>query len=234
MASGENVRVTINFGGSVLAHEEPDLKLMKRAAVAIKRLQSQKNEVLVVVGGGGLSRKLIRAARKVGASSKLCDLIGIQITQINARLLIAALGSAAETNVPTTYRSAIQAMLSGKIPVMGGTVPGQTTDAVTAMLADASKSDLLVYFVDVSAVYTSDPRKNKRAKKIDEMTAAELMRMVNHTRMKPGVNTIIDPIAARLIQRSGRPTLVLGADEISRLPQILKGASHSGTTIKPK
>jgi len=44
---------------------------------------------------------------------------------------------------------------------------------------------------------------------------------------------VIDPVGAKLIQRTGIRTLVLGKHEIKRLPEILRGAKHSGTTIVP-
>jgi uridylate kinase len=47
------------------------------------------------------------------------------------------------------------------------------------------------------------------------------------------MKTIIDPVAAKLIERSKFKTLVMGVHEIKRLPKILEGADHSGTTIVP-
>ncbi|TEU13322.1 MAG: UMP kinase, partial [Hadesarchaea archaeon] len=132
-----------------------------------------------------------------------------------------------------TFEAAVRVMLKGKVPVMGGVVPGQTTDAVAAMLASSSKSELLVFFTDVGGVYTADPKLNPRAKKFKLMTVRELMKLVAAKKMKPGISIVIDPVGAKLIQRTGIRTLVLGRREIKRLPEILRGAKHSGTTIVP-
>jgi uridylate kinase len=189
---------------------------------------------LAVVGGGKISRRYIEAARKLGASNVSQDILGIDLSRVNARLLITALGRLTEPDPFTTFESAIRAMLKGKIPVMGGVRPGQTTDAVAAMLARSSRSELLVYLTDVEGVYSADPKISPKAKKFETMTAAQLVSLVGKVKTKPGVTVIVEPIAAKIIQRYRIRTLILGKREIKRLPQIIKGGSHSGTTIIPE
>ena len=227
------MRVTLCFGGSILAPEELDVDCVREIAQTLRALKSRKHEILVVTGGGRPSRKYIEAARKLKASSTQRDLMGIDVTRLNARLLIAALGDLAEREPLTTFEAAIRVMLKGKVPVMGGIMPGQTTDAVAAMLASLSKSELLVFFTDVDGVYTTDPKLDPRAKKLEVMTVQELVRLVAVKKMRPGISIVIDSIGAKLIQRKGIRTLVLGKHEIKRLPEILRGAKHSGTTIVP-
>ncbi len=225
------MRVTFCFGGSILAPDKPDVGCIREVAQTLRTLKSQMHEILVVTGGGGPSRKYIEVARKFKASSTFCDIIGINFTRLNARLLIAALGDLAEQEPITTFEAAIRVMLRDKVPVMGGTMSGQTTDAVAAMLASSSKSKLLIFLTDVDGVYTADPKIDPKAKKFKVMTGDELMKLVSVKKMKPGINMIIDPVSAKLIQRTGIRTLVLGKHEIKRLPEILRGAEHSGTTI---
>jgi uridylate kinase len=225
------MRVTLCFGGSILAPEELDVGCIREIAQTLRALKSRKHELLVVTGGGKPSRKYIEAVRKLKASSTHCDNIGIDVTRLNARLLIAALGNLAEQDPLTTFEAAVRATFRNKVPVMGGTAPGQTTDAVAAMLASSSKSGLLVYFTDVDGVYSADPKRNPKAKKFETMTAQELLKLVVKEKVKPGMSAIIDPVGAKLIQRAGIQTLVLGRHEIKRLPEILRGAKHSGTTI---
>jgi len=225
--------VTLCIGGSILAPDEPNVDVIRKAAKTIRTLKSEKHTVLVVTGGGGIARRFIRVAKVLGASSFHLDKIGIEITRLNARMLISALGDIAEQEPITTIEAAIAVVLKNKVPVMGGTTPGQTTDAVAAMLAKASRSDLLVFFSDVDGVYTSDPKLNPSAKKIERMTAGELVKKFGSVKSKPGMRTIIDPVAVKLIERGKFKTLVLGPHEIKRLPEILKGGAHSGTTIVP-
>jgi uridylate kinase len=227
------MRVTICFGGSIIAPDKPDAELFKEIAKTVHALRSKKCEVLIVTGGGGPARMYIEAAQKFGASHVKLDKIGIDVTRLHARMLISALGEIAEPEPMTTVEGAVRAAFKNKVPVMGGTTPGQTTDAVAAMLAKASGSDLLIFFSDVDGVYTADPKRDPKAKKIETMTTKELGKRFATVKAEPGMKTIIDPIAAKLIERSKFKTLVMGAHEIKRLPKILEGAGHSGTTIAP-
>jgi len=227
------MRVTLCFGGSILVPDSPDVGIIREIADSIRKLREGRHEVLAVVGGGKPSRIYIEAARELRASDAYCDAIGVDITRLNARLLIAALGELAEPNPITTFEAAIRSMLRGKVPFMGGTTPGQTTDAVAAMLAKSSRSEMLMYFTDVDGVYTADPKVNRGAKKFEKMAAWELVKLVSGVELKPGVKTIVDPIAARIIERSRIRTLVLGRREIGRIPNIIEGEPHSGTTILP-
>ena len=172
-------------------------------------------------------------AQKLGAPHVELDKIGVDVTRLHARMLISALGEIAEPEPMTTVEAAVRATFKNKVPVMGGTTPGQTTDAVAAMLAKASGSELLVFFSDVDGVYTADPKRDPMAKKIERMSARELAKRFATVKAEPGMRTVIDPIAAKLIERSKIKTLFMGVHEIKRLPEIMEGAGHSGTTVMP-
>lgn len=225
------MRATLCFGGSIIAPDLPDSECLREIAETLRELRKRRHEILVVVGGGKISRNYIDVARRLKAPDPHCDAVGIEATRLNACLLISALGGLAEPNPAMTFEAAIRAPLRGKIPVMGGTTPGQTTDAVAAMLASSSRSEMLAYFTDVDGVYTADPKLNPDAKKFETITAQQLMVLVSSVRMKPGIKTIIDPVAAKIIERSRIRTFILGRHEIKRLPEILEGGKHSGTTI---
>ena len=228
------MRATLCFGGSIIAPDLPDVECIREVAEALRKLRKRKHEVLAVVGGGKISRIYIDVARRLKASDPYCDAVGVDATRLNARLLIAALRELAEPNPALTFEAAIRAMLRGKIPVMGGMTPGQTTDAVAAMLASSSRSETLAYFTDVDGVYTADPKLNPDSRKFETMTAQQLIGLVSSVKVEPGIKVIIDPVAAKIIERSRIRTLILGRREIKRLPEILEGESHSGTTILPR
>lgn len=227
------MRVTICFGGSILNPKEIDLEVLSEIAEAVKEIKEKNHEVLVVTGGGNTSRTYIDAAEELGASHKIQDKIGIDATRLNARLLISALGDFAEPEPPQHFEKAVRITLQNKVPVMGGTHPGHTTDAVAAELADSSNSDMLIFFTDVDGVYTSDPDKNDDAEKIFQMTTSELVDLMSKMEFEPGMTAIIDPLATEILQGTSIQTSVVGREEIERLPQIVEGSTHSGTVIEP-
>lgn len=228
------MKVTICFGGSIFNPKGLDLGVIKEIAETIRELRRSGTEMLVVTGGGNTARSYINAAKELNVPQNKMDELGIEATRLNAKLLIQALGDIAGDEPPRNFQKAVEISLENKIPVMGGTKPGHTTDAVAAKLAESSKSDLLVYFTDVEGVYTADPDRDEDAKKISSMSASELSDLMEKMGFEPGMTAIIDPLAAEIIQKSGIKTLVLGKEELENLKEILEGAEHSGTVIKPR
>lgn len=228
------MRITICFGGSTFNPKEIDVETLKKIAEKLKELKERGHDILTVTGGGHTSRIYIEAAGELETSHKDLDQIGIDVTRLNAQLLIFALEDLAEPEPPRNFEKAVRSTLKGKIPVMGGTQPGHTTDAVAAELADSSNSDLLIFFTDVDGVYTADPKKNEDAEKIFHMTTSELSKLMSEMKFKPGMTAIIDPLAAEILLGTKIRTLVLSRDEIDRLPEIVEGSPHSGTVIEPQ
>ena len=223
------MKIVVSVGGSVLAR---DLKpgQFRGYAAALSEI-SKKNTVFVVTGGGKAAREYINAARELGADESTCDLIGIELTRLNARLLIAALGDAAFYEPPRNYKEARNAGLASKIVVMGGVTPGQTTDAVSAVLAEYTGADLLINATSIDGVYTSDPKKNRDARKFETMAPKQLIEIVMKTEMVAGANSPIDLLAAKIIERSNIKTIVLNGEEPQNIIDAVKG-KHSGTVIE--
>jgi uridylate kinase len=227
------MRITLCVGGSVLAPDGPDTDFTKRLAEIIRRLKQDGHELSIVVGGGGPARLYIEAGQRLMIPSLKLDELGIAITRLNAKFLILALGDICEQKPLEAVEGASFVLASGKIPVMGGTTPGQTTDAVAAMLASSLGSDLLIFVSNVDGIYDKDPKKYEDAKKIREMKTSELVELFGRMRVSPGMNVVIDPVAAKLIHLYKLKCIVIGRDEIDNLPAILSGKAHSGTTILP-
>lgn len=223
------MKIVVSIGGSVLARELKPLYFENYAQVI--RDISKKNTVLIVTGGGKAARDYISIARELGTDEATCDLIGIDVTRLNARLLIAALGEDAYYEPPLNYKEAKNASLTGKIVVMGGVIPGQTTDAVSAILAEYIGADLLINATSIDGVYSSDPRKNKDARKFDRMTPSQLVEIVMRTEMVAGANSPVDLLAAKIIERSNIETIVLNGEFPQNILDAANG-KHKGTVIK--
>lgn len=220
------MRIVISLGGSVLANGTCNLA---GYADIIKKI-AHDNTLFIVTGGGQTARDYIKVARTLGASESACDMIGIDATRLNARLLICALGDAAYPEPPRNYTDAAAAGLSGKVVVMGGVIPGQTTDAVSAVLAEHVGADLLINATSVDGVYTKDPNKYTDAKMIPTMTPRQLVEIVRQTEMVAGANSPFDLLAAKIIERSGIKTLVISGKNPVNILNAVKG-THTGTTI---
>jgi uridylate kinase len=227
------MRVVISIGGSVLA-PNLDAERVEGHAAVIEALAREGCEIGAVVGGGGVARDYIGTARSLGANEVQLDQIGIDVTRINSRLLIAALGSQVDPKVAYDYEAAGDAIRRGDISVMGGVTPGQTTDAVAAALAEYVDADLLVYATSVDGVFSADPNEDDTATKFEEMTAGELVDVIGGIEMNAGSSAPVDLLAAKLIERARMRTIVIDGTDPTRIePAVLHG-EHTGTDIVPQ
>jgi uridylate kinase len=182
--------------------------------------------LVVVTGGGPTARYYIRAAREMHVPESLCDHLGILVSRLNARLLVDGLGEYAFPEVPTTIDELKHYFASGKIVAMGGLTPGHSTNAVAAIAAETIIADLFVNATDVDGVYTGDPTKDPKAKKLDEVTIDELSEILSKTGMSAGEYDLMDLLALRIIQRSRIPTVILDG----RAPEnVLKALQNERT-----
>ena len=220
--------LVVSIGGSVLT-SNLDPERIRKYASSIQAL-AEEHTTYIVVGGGRIARDYITAARDLGANEVECDIIGIDMTRINAKLLIAALGNSAYPVPLTSYQDARNAALTGKIVVMGGLIPGQTTDAVSAVLAEYVGADLLINATSVDGVYTADPNLDSKAEKISSMTPSQLVDIVIKINMSAGSNSPLDPLAAKIIQRCGIKTIVIDGREPENINEAAAGR-HNGTLI---
>jgi len=113
---------------------------------------------------------------------------------------------------------------------MGGVTSGQTTDAVSAVLAEYVGADILINATAIDGVYTADPKKNKDAKKFDSMTPKQLIEIIMKTEMVAGANAPVDLLAAKIIERSNIKTIVLNGEDPKNIVDAA-GGKYKGTVI---
>jgi uridylate kinase len=223
--------LAISIGGSIILPEGSEIEYLTKLAKLLIS-ESKKNRLFIVVGGGKLSRKYINIARELGVDEASLDDIGITSTRLNARLLIAALKGHSYPKPPKDLDEAWIAGKSHSIVVMGGTHPGHTTDAVAAMLGERVGADRFINATAVDGVYSADPNKFPDAKKFSKLTPQKLLELTITSDHTAGPHIVIDPLAARIIQRSGIPTFVVHGSDLKALREAMSGKATSGTLIK--
>ena len=223
------MRIVITVGGSIIIKDHNYKKFQDYAQVL--REMSEKHQITVVVGGGRTARDYIGIARDLGASEALCDDIGIEVTRLNARLLITALGEDAYPRVPHNFAEALEFSTSGRIVVMGGTEPAHSTDAVGSILAEFVSADLLINATSVDGLYDKDPHKYPDATMYPEITPSEMLEMLSDKEMKAGTYEFLDKTAIQIIGRSRIKTVILNGEDPSNLNKALDG--EIGTLIVP-
>jgi len=222
--------VVVSVGGSILIQDKDDITFIRKLAkVLIGKTANHK--LYVVTGGGRVAREYIRIGRELGASETYLDEIGIEVTRLNARLLITALGDNAYHVPAKTIEEALHAGKTHQIVVMGGLHPGFTTDAVSAMIAERVNAARLVNATSVAGVFTSDPKKDPCAKMLKKMTFDELIEIVDKSEHAAGPNIVFDPLAAKIVKRSNIRTLVCDGRNLPVLMSAIDNKDFIGTTI---
>ncbi len=225
------MRVVICIGGSVLVPEIESNRVEAHADV-IDELVEAGHEIATVVGGGGVARQYIGTARDLGATEYDLDTLGIDVTRLNARLLITALESSATPEPADSHEDARASMRRNEVAIMGGTVPGHTTDAVAAMLAEMVDADLLVYATSVPGVFSADPNESDSAERYDRLKASELVDVISSIQTAAGSKAPIDLLATKIIERSDLRAVVLDGTDPSRIADAVAGDAD-GTEVVP-
>ncbi|MBD3192992.1 MAG: UMP kinase [Candidatus Heimdallarchaeota archaeon] len=211
----------IKIGGSILFDQQLQINhnLILEYAKTIKNiLQKNKRRCVIVVGGGKLARKYIQIARKLGASESFNDVIGIESAKLNARLLISSLGEQAYPCPPDDFRE-FQTFFSSsdKVIVCGGFQPGQSTNAVAALIAEFTQAQKLFNLTNVDGVYSADPQKDPTAKFLTRVTISELTTLMTAQQTKAGDYPLYDLTALQIVRRSKIPLHFLNGHNPSLL-----------------
>jgi uridylate kinase len=224
------LKAVLKLGGFVFDSESPGKNVDRYARIV--RAFSKRNRLVIVTGGGSVARKYITAARELGASEFSCDQIGIHVSRLNARLLATALAESAVQKIPQSPDELVESLSSELTVVIGGLQPGQSTNAVAALAAEVMRADLLVNATKVDGAYTADPRTDPNAKKLDEVTPDQLMKILSTEGFKAGEYDLMDPLALRIIKRSNIHTVIVDGTNSANIEKALHG-KRIGTRIMP-
>lgn len=208
--------------GGFLFSSKPDLVLINRYVEVIKKLASESLKLVVVTGGGELARTYINIARGLALSESICDELGIYATRLNARLFVHKLGDLCFPEVPTSISELITAFRLKPVVVMGGLTPGQSTDAVAALAAESINAELLIRVLDVDGIYTSDPKKNPDAEKLEEINIDDLLKWALSDRYWAGDYRLIDPVAVKILKRARVNVIYIGKNP-ENIEKVIKG-----------
>ncbi|HKU48382.1 MAG TPA: UMP kinase [Nitrososphaera sp.] len=201
---------------------------LKEYAKMLKEISS-KVQPVVVAGGGKIARHYINTARGFGADEATLDSIGIEVSRLNARLLIAALGDVAFASVPRDLDEVNSAAASGRIVATGGLHPGQSTNATAALIAEKVRAYMFINATDVNGIYDSDPNKNKAAKMFSEISVKECIEILGTENSAAGAYDLMDLVALKVIERSRLAVVVLRSD-VATIRRAVDGKA-SGTRI---
>ena len=194
--------LVLKIGGSILyKNGKLDTAILKAYVDVIQMLQKRKQKLAVVIGGGFAARDFIQTAAVLGTSKSVQDWLGIESARQNARLFISLFPESCP-EPPRSYEELLAAFRLYGIVFLGGLQPGQSTNAVAAVVAEMTQATLLINLTDVDYVYDKDPVKYKDAIRLDRITYQELAKIVTSNAQDPGKYDLFDIVAVQIIERS--------------------------------
>ena len=225
------------LGGSLikLNDHENCRKWIAGLIKSIMQLNSQGFKVGIVVGGGIIARQGISSVRDIIKDNQILDNIGILATRLNATLIQQAFdysGIDICQSIPTDITSAAKLLEQHSVVVMGGTVPGQTTDTVAVELSNSVDAKRCVIATNVSYVYDKDPRSNEDAKIIKKISLKDLGIISGiGKKLEAGSSKVVDPIAIERAIEGKMPLCVVNGWELEQFMAAMSGRDFNGTTV---
>jgi uridylate kinase len=211
------------FGGGNLG-VNPDIVsgIAKEIAEAAKKV-----EISVVVGGGNFFRGAELSQR--GMDRARADYMGMLGTVMNALALqdfleqagcdtrVQSAISMAQVTEPYIPLRAIRHMQKGRVVIFGAGagLPYFSTDTVAAQRAlEIHAEEVLVAKNGVDGVYSADPKKDPKAKKLEELTYQEAL--------VQGLK-VVDSTAFSLCMDNNIPMVVFGMQPEGNITKALLG-----------
>lgn len=222
-------KIVIKLSGRIFGMD--NVKVLKDYASFLVKI-SKICQPIVVAGGGNIARHYISHARSSGADESTLDELGIEISRLNAKLLIYTLKNKAYSHPPTTLQEVKHAVDDGLIVVAGGLHPGQSTNGTAALIAEKIQAEQFLNATDVNGVYDMDPNKYKRAKKFKRIELRNLKNMLVHEDSIAGGYDLMDIVALKIIERSKINTRILKADP-KIIEKAIKGADVGTKIVLP-
>ena len=222
----------VSIGGSILSKENGiNVKYVEELA-GLLRKKVKTAKFIFIVGGGYSSRLYIRSTRSIISNNAILDQIGIAFTRINAIILKDLLSEFnVYPNIVTTMEELSSGIMLSDIVIMGGMIPGITTDSVAMLACEIMNCKEMINVSNESYVYDRHIRE-KGARKLAKLNHQQLVEIANRCDDRTaGSNFILDFFAAKIAKRSNINILFVN-DRIKELEKALDGKKHDGSIVK--
>ena len=222
-------RVLLKLSGESLMGKKQfgiDTEMVMQYAEEIKEVVQMKIELAIVIGGGNIYRGIQATAN--GIDRVQGDYMGMLATVINSMALQSGLEKVGiftrllstiemkEIAEPFIKRRAVRHLEKGRVVIFGAGTgnPYFTTDTAAALRATEIEADVILKGTRVDGIYDSDPEKNPKAKRFDQINFNDVL--------KKKLN-VMDTTAFTLCQENHLPIIVFDMNKRGNLKKVLSG-----------
>jgi uridylate kinase len=229
-------RILLKLSGEALMGKRQygiDPERLAEYAQDIKEITKEGVQIAIVIGGGNIFRGVAGASN--GMDRVQGDHMGMLATVINGLALQSALEN---EGVPTRLQSAIKInevaepfirrramrhLEKGRVVIFGGGTgnPYFTTDSAAVLRAIEIEADVILKGTRVDGIYNTDPEKDDKAVKFDNITFDDVLRK--------GLK-VMDTTAFTLSQENELPIIVFDMNKKGNLLKVVSG-KNVGTEV---
>jgi len=230
-------KILLKIGGESLTEKKGygiSSARVRLIAEEIKEIKDLGVEIGVMVGGGNIFRGEV--ASKEGMDRTTADYMGMLATILNALALqdiLERMGvftrvqtaiEMQEIAEPYIRRRALRHLEKGRVVIFAGGTgnPYFTTDTAAALRALEIEADVILKATKVEGIYSSDPLKDKKAEKFNEISYVEML----NRRLK-----VMDATAVSLCMDNHLPIIVFNLQERGNIKRIILG-EKVGTMVR--
>jgi uridylate kinase len=230
-------RILLKLSGEALAGEQGygiDPDVINGIAAEIKEVSRLGVEIAVVIGGGNIFRGL--AASSKGMDRASADYMGMLATVMNSLAMQDALEKqGVVTRVqsaidmqqiaePYIRRRAVRHLEKGRVVIFsaGTGNPYFTTDTAASLRAMEINAEVILKATKVDGVYSADPKKDKNAVKLPELTYLEVL--------QKGLK-VMDATATSLCMDNNLPMIIFDMTQRDNIKKVVHG-EKIGTIVQ--
>ncbi|MGB9729914.1 MAG: isopentenyl phosphate kinase [Thermoprotei archaeon] len=255
--------VIIKLGGSVITDKSKERSVKKDTLNRLSREIAESHVSTIIVHGGGSFGHPLAKKHKVNSGLKGSTLIGASLTESAMKELnLYVINSLINHGIPAVSISPFSIIITdiekvwsyffetinfslniGFTPVLYGDVVLDKSNGFSILSGDKIIVELVKYFrpksvifcLDVDGIYTSDPKINKNAKLIRELSindAIEIAKSSNNSKkdVTGGIKGKLE--SAVEIARIGTDVIFINGNRHNLLQKTLKGTIEIGTLLR--
>ncbi len=220
--------IVFSLGGSLVVPKRIDWKFLRRFRNFILKLIPLTKRVVIVVGGGNLSREYNKAAELIAKiSDKDLDFLGISATKLNAELIRVILSKQSFEKVVNRPR---KIRTKKQIIVASGWKPGCSTDKDAVLWAKHFNISSIINLTNIDFVYSADPKKDPHAQPLGKIGWKDYLKIIP-SNWSPRLSTPFDPVASRIAKKNKIRVVILNGYNLRNIWSYFRGKGFKGTVI---
>lgn len=226
-----NETVVISVGGSLIVPDGIDAAFLKRFKTFVLAHIANGTRFIIITGGGRTARRYQDAARRVSTlTDDDLDWLGLHATRLNGHLLRTIFRDVAHPTIITNPDEVADVPRAAPLVIAAGYRPGASTDLRAVQIASRVNARRLINLSNVDYVYDKDPRTNKHAKRITDITWPSF-RALLPDHWDPGLSTPFDPVAAEAAEAFNMEVAIMNGTHLTNVARYLRGERFKGTLV---